>query len=88
MELCFLGGGKFGFIGVFEVLMYGSLRGVYLASPNTLSAKLTEGACVKKQFSRILFLNDQKYSYFPRLIRSCRKAPSTTSCVPTFGKAK
>ena len=34
------------------------------------------GACVKKRILRILFLNFQKYSYFPRLNRSCRKAPS------------
>ena len=34
------------------------------------------GARVKKHFLRILFLNFRKYSYFPRLNRSYRKAPS------------
>ena len=48
---------KLGFIGEFEELLYGSLRGVYLASPNTLAPKATEGARVKKRFWRILFLH-------------------------------
>ena len=34
------------------------------------------GVCVKKRILKILFLNFQKYSYFPRLNRSCRKTPS------------
>ena len=45
-------------------------------SGRELSAKLTEGACVKKRFLKILFLNVWKYSYFPHRNRSCRKAPS------------
>ena len=40
------------------------------------------GARVKRHFLRILFLNFRKYSYFPRLNRSYRKAPSVTLRVP------
>ena len=62
------------------------LQFYYMApSGRELAPKATEGACVKRRFLRILFLNFRKYSCFPRLNRSCRRAPPPASREPPPG---